>query len=427
MAQARLCIYTALLAVISFSWALPASNRTLQVQYTGHRLVSVTPTTPAHVSLLSALEERLQADVWQEANDLRPSELLRLRPEVADEFIAVATQSGMPVTTVSSNVQDLIDNERKEMRFTTYSTENSRFQKYLKYEEFKSALKEYAEKYDHVTFTSIGRSYEGRDLIGVHIKAKDNLPIVFFECGIHAREWIAPAICLYFIDQLATQYEKDEEIKGLVSKYEWRIFPLVNPDGYEYSHNAERLWRKTRSKSSVSSECRGTDGNRNFDIGEFCKHKSSNDPCSDMYCGDSPFSEPEVRAIRDALEDIKGRAEFYFAMHSYGLLWMFPYAQTKTPSPDHDLLMNISQRATEAIKSVRHTHYDFGPISTTVYQSSGHSVDWAYDRAGIKKAFILELEPHMQTFDWKLAFALRPQEILGAAKETWEGIKAAVA
>lgn len=390
-------------------------------------MVSVTPKSPAHFSLLSALEERLQADVWQEANDLRPSELLRLKPEAADEFVTAVSQSGMAVTTLTSNVQELIDNERREMRFTTYSTEKSRFEEFLRYKEFKNALKEYAKKYEHVTYTTIGRSYEGRDLIGVHIKATNNMPIVFFECGIHPREWIAPATCLYFIDQLASQYDKDEDIKRLVSKYEWHIYPLVNPDGYEYTHDNERLWRKTRSKSSVNSECRGADANRNFDIGNFCQYRSSKDPCSEDYCGDSPFSEPEVRAIRDALEAIKGRAEFYFAMHSYGLLWMFPYAYSKTPSPDHDLLVNISKRATEAIENVRHTHYDFGPISNIMYQSSGSSLDWAYDRAGIKKAFALELEPSSQAFDWKKAFMLSPREILGAVKETWEGIKAAVA
>ncbi|XP_077491216.1 zinc carboxypeptidase-like [Amblyomma americanum] len=427
MAQPRLCVTGAFLAMLSLSWALPAVNRTQRVHYTGHRLVSVTPKTPAHASLLSALENRLRADVWQDANYLRPSELVRLRPEVAGEFVTAATQSGMTVTTLTSNVQELIDDERKEMRFTTYSTEKSRFERYLKYKEFKSALKEYAKTYDHVKFTSIGRSYEGRDLIGVHIKAKKNLPIVFFECGIHPREWIAPATCLYIIDQLATQYDKDEDIKSLVSKYEWRIYPLVNPDGYEYSHNTDRLWRKTRSKSRVNSECYGADANRNFDIGDFCKHRSSNDPCSEEYCGDKPFSEPEVRAIRDALKDIKGRTEFYFAMHSFGLLWMFPYAYAKTPSADHELLVNISQRATEAIESVRRTHFDIGPISRVMYQSSGSSLDWAYDRAGIKKSFVLELEPSSQAFDWKKAFMLSPREILGVAKETWEGIKAAVA
>jgi murein tripeptide amidase MpaA len=37
---------------------------------------------------------------------------------------------------------------------------------------------------------------------------------------------------------------------------------VVNPDGYEYSMNSERFWRKNRVP--VTAECIGIDNNRNF-------------------------------------------------------------------------------------------------------------------------------------------------------------------
>lgn len=37
--------------------------------------------------------------------------------------------------------------------------------------------------------------------------------------------------------------------------------PLANPDGYEYSHTTDRLWRKNRSGKG---RCAGIDLNRNF-------------------------------------------------------------------------------------------------------------------------------------------------------------------
>ncbi|XP_077491217.1 zinc carboxypeptidase-like [Amblyomma americanum] len=427
MAHAKLCIAAALMVAVTWAKALPASNRTAPVDYTGHRLVTVAPTTAAHVSLLSHLQDRFKVDVWQEPNRFGAPALLRLRPEVADEFVASASSSGMSVTTTCSDVQELIDNERKEIRFTTYSTEKSRFDRYLTFEELNDALKDYAKSYDHVTFTSIGRSYEGRDLIGVHIKAKDNLPIVFMECGIHAREWIAHSACLYFIDQLATNYEDDKVVRGLVEKYELRIHPVVNPDGYVYSHTADRLWRKTRSKSRLSTECIGADGNRNFETAKFCQTKATDDPCKETYCGDSAFSEPETRAIRDAVMDIKDRTEFYFSVHSFGLLWLFPNAHSLPPVQNNDVLANISLKATEAIKKVRHTQFDFGSTSTVLYEAGGTSMDWAYDHAGIKKAFTMELEPSYRVPDWKKGFMLPPREIPKAVEEAWEGLKAAVA
>lgn len=31
---------------------------------------------------------------------------------------------------------------------------------------------------------------------------------------------------------------------------DWYILPVLNPDGYEYSHEYDRMWRKTRSRHS---------------------------------------------------------------------------------------------------------------------------------------------------------------------------------
>ncbi|XP_037286605.2 zinc carboxypeptidase [Rhipicephalus microplus] len=419
----------AALFVVASTWssALAAPNENKPVDYTGHRLVSVTPVTSAQVELLSTLADKLQLDVWQESTAVNVSALLRLRPDVVEEFEVDITRAGLTLTTRCTNLQEAIDDERRSMRFATYSTTPLRFQRYLKYAEFANALKQYAKKYDHVSYLSIGRSYEGRNIMAAHIKIKEDLPIVFLECGIHAREWISPSACLYIIDQLATGYEKDEGISQLLSKYEWRIHPIVNPDGYDYTHAAERLWRKTRSRSRFSDRCRGADANRNFDVGRFCRTRGSSSPCQDTYCGDFAFSEPESRAIRDALWAIQGRTEYYFSVHNFGQLWMFPYGYTDAPAPDYDLLMSISLRAKEAIKKVQGTAYTVGPISKTIYQVSGSSVDWAYEAMKVTKSFALELQPSWYRFQGSLGFLLPAEEIYPVVQETWAGIREAVA
>ena len=43
------------------------------------------------------------------------------------------------------------------------------------------------------------------------------------------------------------------------------ILPCANPDGYEFSINSERLWRKNRSNNK-GSKCIGVDLNRNWDF-----------------------------------------------------------------------------------------------------------------------------------------------------------------
>ena len=69
--------------------------------------------------------------------------------------------------------------------------------------------------------------------------------------GIHAREWIAVSVGLNMIDRLVNEFRKVAETgqRNDITNVDWYIMPLLNPDGYEFSHaNASnRLWRKNRS------------------------------------------------------------------------------------------------------------------------------------------------------------------------------------
>ena len=57
-------------------------------------------------------------------------------------------------------------------------------------------------------------------------------PVLWIDCGIHAREWISPATCLYILDMLTSN---TADARHILSKYDVHIMPVVNPDGYVYS------------------------------------------------------------------------------------------------------------------------------------------------------------------------------------------------
>ena len=80
------------------------------------------------------------------------------------------------------------------------------------------------------------------------------LHFLLFIKGIHSREWIAPAVTTYFIDQLtsnATQH------KALLDNLDWYFLPVHNPDGYaftwEHVRNKQHLWPYSKMQFFVQT------------------------------------------------------------------------------------------------------------------------------------------------------------------------------
>lgn len=61
--------------------------------------------------------------------------------------------------------------------------------------------------------------------------------IVLIDGGLHAREWAAISTALYCINQLVENFEFNRKLLLL---YDFVIVPVVNVDGYEYSHTNVR-------------------------------------------------------------------------------------------------------------------------------------------------------------------------------------------
>ena len=62
------------------------------------------------------------------------------------------------------------------------------------------------------------------------LKAGPRKPNIWIEAGIHAREWIAPAMATYIIDQLLHNAQD-----GFLDELNFHILPIANPDGYEFT------------------------------------------------------------------------------------------------------------------------------------------------------------------------------------------------
>lgn len=58
------------------------------------------------------------------------------------------------------------------------------------------------EENDFVTSLELGKSLEGNLIRGLKISKRKGNCGVFIEAGIHAREWISPAVATFIINEL---------------------------------------------------------------------------------------------------------------------------------------------------------------------------------------------------------------------------------
>jgi len=184
--------------------------------------------------------------------------------------------------------------------------------------------------------TSIGTSIEGREIwmakISDNPDIDENEPVAYFDALHHAREPLAMATTINYMFWLLENYETDEQVRFLVDNREIYFVPVVNPDGYEYNRETNPegggLWRKNRNPND--GNCVGVDLNRNYSFGYATNNQcSSPDPCSGVYRGENPFSEPETTAVRDFLAQVGPKTAF--STHSTAGSYLMPYGFDENP------------------------------------------------------------------------------------------------
>jgi len=257
-----------------------------------------------------------------------------------------------------------------------------------------SWMDQMAETYpDNVKLNIIGITEEGRNIVVMKIgSGRPDRPAVFIEGGIHAREWISPATVTFIVNQLVTNPAN----RDLLDYYDFFFLPVANPDGYEYTHTKDRMWRKNRGQSNtllnILSNCKGVDLNRNFaynwgeDLNLLDSHGGTPMPCLETYIGDKAFSEAETQAIKNFVLLNRHRIVAYIAYHSFGQKMLYPWSHTKDKVHDwvelHHMANAMAEAAFEASGGA--DYYEIGTAADIQYMASGGSDDWARGAAGIK-------------------------------------------
>jgi murein tripeptide amidase MpaA len=266
---------------------------------------------------------------------------------------------------------------------------------------------------------------------------------VYLLGGVHAREWGSSDILVNFVQLLTDAYRNGagitqggaavsaEQVRAIVETLDVVVFPQANPDGRDYSMTVDPMWRKNRRPAeagdpgclSGGGNGPGVDLNRNYDfLWDFpttfspsAPVATSADPCSEIYYGPGPVSEPETNNVVWLLERHPS-VGYFIDVHSFGEDILFNWGDDDDQITDPS--MNFSNPAYDGKRGIpdstsggdpdkyreyipaddRHTLVTLGTImrdaiqaahgrpytlkqAVGLYPTSGTSDDYAYSRS----------------------------------------------
>ncbi|KAF9109926.1 Carboxypeptidase A4 [Mortierella sp. AM989] len=409
---------------------------------------------------LEAVVETLNLDLW---SNLRIGTVDVRVPAPMIDYFEEATRH-IPSTVMVPNLQDIISTQTKTpLLHSTQGdwnfTDNSFWLNYHNLTTLNNFTEAMVQQFpDLVKRVSIGQTYEGREVFGMSIhgykanddvgemeaddyeqkqvkslwswlfgfprrtakkpsKPKKNPKAILLHAGQHAREWIGPAVVTYIAKELILGYRQNKKITRLVDQFEFVIVPVLNADGYSYTWEKNRMWRKNRQPTSIPF-CIGIfaystqDPNRNWGY-KWNTGGSSSNPCNEGYHGPEAFAAFEPKMMSDFILERKNVVA-YIDFHAYSQLWMSPFGGDCNETPkDNEDLTEGGMGAVKALYDVHGKKFAVGNVCDIIYQASGGSIDWTYAEGKVKYSYGVELRD-----TGRYGFLLPESEILPSSEET---------
>jgi len=304
--------------------------------------------------------------------------------------------------------------------FAPFQTVSSAPYEYHTYDSMTLLLNNLSQAHpDIMMLTSIGTTYEGRDIwmvkLSENVTRDDDEPGVLFMGAHHGDEKPSFEVLIFFINYIIDTYQMDymdnegdgyvdenpecQRVRDILNTTQIYIIPMVNPDGVEYG------WRKNREPNygadgqSTNITSYGVDLNRNygymwnivylFPENYFLEYLLNDQ--SWIYRGEAPFSEKETQAVKRFIENHD--ISISLSYHDYGEFMIFPWMHTSRHTPHESLYRSIGANMSKINNYELKIYGQYGEREYIIprYQGTpGSSENWLYGEHGIL-AFTMEL------------------------------------
>lgn len=245
-----------------------------------------------------------------------------------------------------------------------------------------------------LTLKSIGTTPRGHDLnvLEINVNNREANPqgkTIVITGGVHSREWISISTVCFVMFQLLNNYENGVNGEdNILNSLNFIIAPTLNPDGYEYTWDVDRLWRKNRQDTG-NEDCLGYDLDRTFG---YHWQRTDEYPCSGNYNGDKPFVATESQLWDEYIqerfsESHDHRLLGFIDFHSYSqeILYPFSYSCDELPNDIENLLelaydlsksiRTYSGKQYDVVQSCKDRDADINPLA-----GAGSLLDYMYDK-----------------------------------------------
>ena len=226
-----------------------------------------------------------------------------------------------------------------------------------------------------------------RDIVALKLTADANSvpdnsrPAALYTSLQHAREWISVEVNQRLLEWLIKMYKENKhDIVNLLQTTELWFVLVANPDGYQYTFDYDRLWRKNLRDNDGDNQITpldGVDPNRNFpEHWRFDDEGSASSTSDETYRGPSPASEPETQALIGLYDQVDFR--FHVNYHSFGELLLYTFGfQVNSPSADDPIYVALS--GTDQKPAID----GFNPgVGADLYTTNGETTDYAHATRG---------------------------------------------